>query len=220
MGLPMGTTRVIDITVTLGTEAPVWPDDTPYRRDMRDTMAAGYVADVSRLTLSAHAGTHIDSPAHFIAGAAKLDAYGPERFVLPAVVAEVDDARSVRAEHLAGVEIAPGEALLVKTRNSARRLPRRPTFSEDFTALALDAAEWCVSRRLGMVGIDYLSIDPYGESFDAHYALLGNDVLVLECIDLAEARPGRYTLICLPLKLPDCEASPVRAVLLDRAIAS
>ena len=206
--------RVIDITVTLGTEAPVWPGDTPYQREMRDTMAAGYVADVSRLTLSAHAGTHIDSPAHFIAGAPKLDAYGPERFVLTAVVVAVDDAPSVRAEHLAGVDIAPGEALLVRTRNSADGLPARPAFTEEFAALTLDAAEWCVSKRLGMVGIDYLSIDPYGECFDAHYALLGNDVLVLECVNLAGVAPGRYTLVCLPLKLPDCEAAPVRAVLL------
>ena len=210
----MQDSRVIDITVTLGTEAPVWPADTPYRREMRSTMAAGDVSDASRLTLSAHAGTHIDSPAHFIAGARKLDAYGVERFVLPAVVVGVDDAQSVRAEHLAEVDISPGEALLVRTRNSAEGLCRRPAFSKEFTALTLDAAEWCVSKRLGMVGIDYLSIDPYGECFDVHYALLGNDVLVLECVNLAGAAPGRYTLVCLPLKLPDCEASPVRAVII------
>ena len=210
----MQNTRVIDITVTLGSEAPVWPGDTPYRREMRDTLADGNVADVSRLSLSAHAGTHMDSPAHFIAGADKLDAYGVERFVLPAVVVAVDDAGDVRAEHLADVDIAPGEALLVRTANSATGLCRRPTFSEEFVALSAGAAEWCVSRRLGMVGIDYLSMDPYGDCFDAHYALLGNDVLVLECVDLGDVSPGRYTLVCLPLKLPDCEASPVRAVLL------
>lgn len=211
----MSDARVIDITVTLGVEAPLWPGDTAYGRQMRETMAGGGVSDVSRLTMSAHAGTHIDSPAHFIAGAKKLDAYGAERFVLPAVVAAVDDADSVRAEHLAGVRIAPGEALLVRTRNSGQGLCRRPEFSERFVALTDDAARWCVDRRLGMVGIDYLSIDPYGDCFDAHYTLLGNDVLALECVDLSDVAPGRYTLVCLPLKLPDCEASPVRAVLLE-----
>jgi len=211
----MDNVRVIDITVTLGVEAPTWPGDTAYGREMQDTMAGGAAADVSRLTLSAHAGTHIDSPAHFIAGGKKLDAYGPERFVLPAVVVAVDEADSVRAEHLARVEIAPGEALLVRTRNSARRLCRRPEFCEEFVALTADAARWCVEKRLGMVGIDYLSIDPYGDCFDAHYTLLGSDVLALECVDLSDVVPGRYTLVCLPLKLPDCEASPVRAVLLE-----
>lgn len=210
----MSAGRVMDITVTLGAEAPVWPGDTPYQREMRDTMAGGNVADVSRLTLSAHAGTHIDSPAHFIASARKLDAYGVERFVLPAVVVAVDDVKAVRAEHLADVEIAPGEALLLRTSNSTTGLCRRQAFSEEFVALTAGAARWCVDRQLGMVGIDYLSIDPYGDCFDAHYTLLGNDVLVLECVDLADAAPGRYTLVCLPLKLPDCEASPVRAVLL------
>ncbi len=205
---------IIDITVTLGTEAPLWPGDMAYRREMGDTLAAGCVSDVSRLALSAHAGTHIDSPAHFIAGAPKLDSYPIERFIGPATVVDVGDAAAVGADHLAGAEVAPGEALLVRTRNSAAGLPTCPTFNEQFVALTAEAAEWCVTKRLGMVGIDYLSIDPYGDCFDAHYTLLGNDVLVLECVDLAAVPPGRYTLACLPLKLPDCEAAPARAVLL------
>ena len=210
----MNGSRAIDITVTLGDEAPLWPGDMAYRREMRETQAEGGVSNASWLTLSAHAGTHIDSPAHFIAGGRTLDAYGVERFVLPAVVVGVDDAGDVCAEHLAGVEIAPGEALLLKTPNSTRGLCRLPAFSEEFTALTAGAAEWCVEKRVGMVGIDYLSMDPYGECFDAHHVLLGNDVLVLECVDLGEVAAGRYTLVCLPLKLPGCEASPVRAVLL------
>ena len=205
---------LIDITVTLGTEAPVWPGDTAYRREMGDTLAGGCVSDVSRLCLSAHAGTHIDSPAHFIAGAPKLDSYPIERFVLPATVVDVGDVASVRADHLAAADVRPGEALLVRTRNSATGLPTRRAFSEQFVALTAQAAQWCAARRLGMVGIDYLSIDPYGDCFDAHTALLGHDVLVLECVNLAHAPPGRYTLVCGPLKLPDCEAAPVRAVLL------
>ena len=212
--LDPGQIEVVDITVTLGTEAPVWPGDTAYRREMRDTMAGGGVSDVSELTLSAHAGTHVDSPAHFIAGAKTLDAYGIERFVLPATVVDAGDAGAVRAEHLAGADVRPGEALLVRTRNSARGLPTRATFNAEFVALTADAAEWCVAKRLGMVGIDYLSIDPFGDCYDVHYALLGHDVLVLECVNLAGVAPGRYTLACLPLKLPDCEAAPVRAVLL------
>jgi kynurenine formamidase len=47
-----------------------------------------------------------------------------------------------------------------------------------------------------------------------HAALLAAGVLVLENLDLSIAPAGRGTLVCLPLKIPVLEASPVRAVLL------
>ena len=64
------------------------------------------------------------------------------------------------------------------------------------------------------MGIDYLSVDRYeDESLPVHNILLKNDVLVLEGIDLGAVPPGRYWLICLPLRIDDAEAAPVRAVL-------
>ena len=77
-----------------------------------------------------------------------------------------------------------------------------------------EAADWCVARGLGLVGIDHLSVDPVkGDDFPAHGTLLGNDVLILEGVNLRAVPPGRYTLIALPLKLHLSEGSPVRAVL-------
>ncbi|MFA6373307.1 MAG: hypothetical protein WCW68_11835, partial [Methanothrix sp.] len=67
---------------------------------------------------------------------------------------------------------------------------------------------------VSLVGIDYLSVDKYGDdSLPVHGTLLENDVLILEGIDLAAVPSGRYSLICLPLSIKDAEASPVRAIL-------
>jgi arylformamidase len=64
------------------------------------------------------------------------------------------------------------------------------------------------------VGLDYITIDRHGdETAPAHHKLLGSGIPVLEGIDLAAVPPGRYTLICLPLKIKNGEASPVRAIL-------
>lgn len=214
--LPMSGKIIHDVSVTLGGLCTYWPGDPAFQRDQVLRLADGGVADVSRLTLSAHAGTHVDSPAHFIAGARTLDQYPPSRFVLPATVVDVADDECVRPEHIASMPLAAGEALLLKTRNSARGLCRAGTFCEQYVYLSPDAARLCAQRRLGLVGIDYLSVDRYGdEGFPAHMELLSHDVLILETIDLAAVAPGRYTLSCLPLKLKDCEASPVRAVLIE-----
>ncbi len=207
-----------DISVTLGGRCTYWPGDPAYERVQTLRLADGGVADVSRLTLSVHAGTHVDSPAHFIAGGRTLDQYGPERFILPATVVEIDDDECVRPEHLAALPLAAGEALLLKTRNSAAGLCTRGQFSERYVYLSLEAARLCVQRRLGLVGIDYLGVDRFGgDGFPVHMELLGNDVLILETVNLAGVPAGRYTLSCLPLKIRDCEGSPVRAVLMSES---
>jgi arylformamidase len=67
-----------------------------------------------------------------------------------------------------------------------------------------------------MVGIDYITIERYGdEAFPSHHTILGKGIPVLEGLDLKEVPPGRYTLICLPLKIKGAEASPVRAILVS-----
>ena len=87
-------------------------------------------------------------------------------------------------------------------------------FREDFISLSVQAAQICVARGVRLVGIDYLSVDKYGDdSLPVHRTLLESDILILEGIDLAAVPCGRYTLICLPLRIEGAEASPVRAVL-------
>jgi arylformamidase len=212
----MSSGRVHDITSVLGPETVVWPGDAPYQRYKTGTLADGAGQNLSALSFSAHAGTHLDAPAHFFAGGKTIDAYPPDRFVLPALVAEIATPSRVGVGDLERLQIAPREALLLKTANSARGLPSASSFRTHYTFLTKEAAQWCVSRRLGLVGIDYLSVDaPDDNAFSAHRALLGADVLILEGLDLSGVRQGRYRLLCLPLKLKGCEAAPVRAVLVE-----
>jgi arylformamidase len=78
-----------------------------------------------------------------------------------------------------------------------------------------EAADFCVEKKVSLVGIDYGTIDRYGaQDFPAHHKLLGNDILILEGINLKEVPPGRYTLFCPPLKIKGAEGSPARAILI------
>jgi len=206
--------QIYDISVLLGVESINYPMDTPYLLEILQTIADGDVCDVSRLTMSPHAGTHLDAPSHFIAGGRTIDSYRPEELILPAQVVEIHDPEAVRAANLKPLTINRGDALLFKTANSRTGVNVNGIFSEKFVYIAPDAAEFCVERGLSLVGIDYLSVERYGdETFATHKTLLGNDVLVLESINLAAVPPGRYTLICLPLRISGAEASPVRAIL-------
>ncbi len=206
---------VYDISVLLGEENATYPGDTPYSREMDSTISAGAGYDLSTLKLSAHAGTHVDAPAHFIEGGASVDIYPIVRFILPAQVVQVDDSGSIKPDALEGIDIEKGDALLFKTQNSFCGLSGNKAFSERFVYLSNEVANLCVNLGISLVGIDYISVDRYGDdAIPVHHMLLKNDVLILEGINLKEVSPGRYTLIVLPLKIKDAEAAPSRAILL------
>ncbi len=205
---------VQDITAVLGTVA-AYPGDRQYRQEWMARVEEGAGFNLSALTLSSHAGTHLDAPAHLIQNGRTLDQYPAERFVLPAYVAFVEGRETIRPSDLQDLKIAKGEALLLRTDNSTRVLLEGGEFSERFVHLSEDAARFCVAMGIAMVGIDYLSVDRYGdESAPAHRCLLENDVLILEGIDLRDVSPGRYMLLCLPLRIKNAEAAPARAFLI------
>lgn len=208
-----------DISMLLG-EAATYPGDAPYSREMvSDTASdtktgANCSYNLSTLTMSAHAGTHLDAPAHLIAGGKTLDQYPLERFLIPALVVSVEGDEAIPRDALKNADIRAGEALLFKTNNSLRGLPRKSVFTEKFVYLSVDAAQLCLDLGVSLVGIDYLSVDRYGDDHaPVHHLLLKEDVLILEGIDLKAVAPGEYFLICSPLRVQGAEAAPARAVL-------
>ncbi len=206
--------NMYDISVTLGEESIDYPGDTPYRREMASRLEDGEAYDLSGLELSAHSGTHIDVPAHFVPGGKAIDQYQVENFVFSALVLDIDDRRCVMASSVEKADIRQGEAVLFRTENSVSGRCRNGVFSESYVHLSPAAADACVAKGVALVGIDYISIEKYGDlDFPAHRTLLSAGVLVLEGIDLARVQPGRFTLFCFPLKMRGAEASPTRAVL-------
>ncbi len=205
--------RVIDISVPNGPGQHVYPGDPPPRIEPAKRIAAGDVCNVSLLTMGSHTGTHVDAPYHFIDGAPRLGEVPLDRMVGEALVVDLRGRPAVDAAALAGAPLRPGDILLCRTDNSERWAAAE--FQRDFTYLTLDAAAALIERGVRAVGIDYLSIEQFGRSdFPVHHRLLGAGVFVIEGLDLRAVDPGRYTLVCLPLKFPDLDGAPARAVLL------
>jgi arylformamidase len=129
-------------------------------------------------------------------------------------VVNIKDSKLIQPGELKGLDITPGDALLFKTANSTSGRNVSGVFSEDFVYISPEAARFCAEKGVGLVGIDYGSVDRRSETdFPAHYELLGNEILILEGINLKNVPPGRYTLFCLPLKIKGAEGAPARAVL-------
>ncbi len=207
-------TEIYDISVLLGEESIDYPGDTPYSREYLSTLKDGGLYDLSSLHMSPHSGTHIDFPAHFIPGGKTADDYTIKEFIRSAQVIDIRDPERIIPAELKGFDIRPKEALLFKTDNSRTGRSRNGVFSEHHVYLSPEAARYCVQRDIGLVGIDYATIEQYeDDAFPAHRQLLGRNIPVLEGLNLEVVPEGRYTLCCLPLKIKGGEAAPVRAIL-------
>ncbi|HJY29640.1 MAG TPA: cyclase family protein, partial [Pyrinomonadaceae bacterium] len=194
---------IYDVTVPIFNELPTWPGDPSVNLTNWRSLAAGDSASVSMLNFGAHTATHVDAPAHFIEGAEKLESLNLEVLIGAAeVIAVPEDIHAIDEEFVLA-HCSPGaERILFKTRNSAFWSEPELQFHEDFTYLALKAAETLVRRGMKLVGIDYLSIEKFDSAkHETHLALLSHGVIILEGLDLSEVPAGRYELICLPLRL-------------------
>ena len=204
--------RWIDISVRLRNGLVPWPGDPPFQLKRVNDMARGDVCTFSALSMSAHAGTHIDAPLHFVKRGRSIDTLPLDATVGPARVIPIRNRALITADELQPHRIRAGERLLFKTRNSARRRPG--VFFKNYVALGPDAAEYLAARRVRAVGIDGPSIAP----LDAHMAgvhrvLLRAGVWIIEWLDLRNVSAGSCHLVCLPLRIVNGDGAPARAIL-------
>lgn len=205
--------KYYDISLNLSAETVRWVTSQPLELIERRRMSRGDANNSSGLTMSAHAGTHVDAPFHFVPEGKTIDALPLELFIGPALVCAIEGEKYITAEHVTSLKLEGETRVLFKTRNS--RLLHQPQYDPSFMAFSVDAAKALVDRGVKLVGLDYLSVAPADEQVPVHRAFLDHGVVLLEGVDLTEINPGRYELICFPIRLRGSDGAPCRAVLRD-----
>lgn len=201
----------IDVSRNLATGMAVWPGDPAVAIRQSMDIAAGDSCNLTHIAMSAHTGTHIDAPRHFIANGVSISAWTPAGTCGPCRVIEIDDPVAIRASALAPHSPRAGERILFKTQNS-HRTPEG--FDENFIYIAEDAAQLLAAARVRVVGIDAPSIGGLTQDLvETHVAILCAGIWVIEELDLSAIAPGDYELCCLPLKLQGADGAPARALL-------
>lgn len=206
--------KIYDLSIPISAKMPTYPGDPPVTLEPLLQIAQGDAANVSRLSLGNHTGTHLDPPVHFIPGGATVDQLDLRVLIGAARVIDLTHVqREITARDLARARMPRGtKRLLFKTRNST--LWRTSKFQKDFVGIAPDAAQWLVDHNIKLVGIDYLSVETFSAREPrTHRILLGAGVITVEGLNLTGIQPGKYTLICLPLKIKDGDGAPARAIL-------
>lgn len=208
--------QTYDISLTISTDLPVWPGDPRVILERIGKIEDGDSSNVTRIEMSAHTGTHVDAPYHFLGGdAPTVDELSLKVLTGRAYVLHIpDEVHRITRPVLETAEIPPRtRRLLIKTRNSELWKRKEKKFLKEYVALDGEAAQYLVDRRVKLVGVDYLSVAPYDATHATHHILLQAGVVVVEGLNLSEVSQGRYTLYCLPLKLAGADGAPARAIL-------
>ncbi len=204
--------KLIDVTVPIDSNLATYPGNTPFSLEGIKRLANGDSSNVSTLHLSAHAGTHVDAPRHFFDDGEGVESLALEMLCGRTRVVELTTRKGITAEDLAGFDLREDVRLLLKTANS--RLWGTSDFQEDFIGVTEGAARFLVDRGVKVLGVDYLSVEPYKTpGAPAHHVLLGARTIIIEGLNLRDVEPGTYEMFCLPLAVVGADGAPARVIL-------
>ena len=206
---------VLDLTHPITEGMPVYPGCIPPTIRQANTVEkAGYAEKF--LSIYTHTGTHIDAPAHMLAGGKTLDQLGAGHFVGKACVVDVSSMPTIEKAFLESQEgfIHGCDFVLFHTGWAQHWGSQR--YFENFPVLALAAAQWLSGRGLKGLGFDAISIDPVGSTdFQNHLVLFHAGMISIENLKNLNTLIGkRFLFSCLPLSIEAADGSPVRAVAL------
>lgn len=204
--------KPLDISVTIHEDMVFWPNDPKFERQWVSKISEGKNANLSKISLGSHTGTHIDAPYHFLDDGKTLEELDISKFYGLCKVFEIKNAQKILIDDIKNFLIERGDIVLFKTRNSEIIMDKN--FHEDYVGLSYEAAEFLAERGVKTIGIDYLSIGPRGEEGrKIHKLLLSKEIGIIEGVNLLNIKEGKYFLVAFPLKIKGGEGSPVRALL-------
>ena len=212
--------RIVDLSHPLDQSTPPFPGDDSVEVTVKTSIPADLAPgtpgrlNTSVLRVSLHTGTHMDAFFHFYHGRATIEQIPLAQCMGPALLVDFSHKRA--KEDITEDDLAP-------LRESLSRTPKvllntgwaqhwgQPLYFTDYPALTGAAARFLVDCGIELVGVDTPSVD-YSPN-DAHFVLLGNDVLIVENLtNLDQIGQSLFEFTALPLKITGRDGSPVRAI--------
>ena len=207
--------KVIDVSWPISRATTGYKDRAIVKFDEIKNFAKDGVRETN-IQVSAHTGTHIDAPSHFLRDGKTIDQIDLSQFIGRCKVIDLTDvSEQITRNRLASHEgeIDEGDIVLLKTSNSITIATDK--FSPHFVYLEFTGAEYLKEKKIKAVGIDYLGIERSQTGHPTHLTLMRADIGIIEGLRLRHVKEGAYFFVCLPLNTIGIEAAPARAVLIS-----
>ena len=205
-----------DLSRTLSPRTAVFPGDTPVSVTQNLLLQQGDACNLSSITMSVHAGTHVDAPRHNSDAGVGIDRVPLDVLIGPARVVTIAVQDAITLAVVQALDLTGVTRLIVHTRGSD--VPN-DVFDHDLVYFTPEAAAWLGGQGLRLIGVDAPSVDPASSAdLAAHLAFLRHDVLIVENLCLRGVPDGDYEIMALPLRIAESDGAPARVVL--RTLAS
>ena len=199
------TMKLIDLSVPINKETPVYPGDPVTKIEPAGVLKEDGYED-HYVCMGTHVGTHVDAPRHMLEGAKGLEQIPVEKFSGRGVYIKTD--KNFDLEVVKQASIQEGDIVLLHTGMSD--VYHEVDYYENYSALTEEIANYLVEKKVKMVGVDMCSVDH--EPFPIHQILLGNDVLIIENLTNLGALEGKnFKIYAFPIKL-EIDGAPARVV--------
>ena len=211
--------EIIDLSHSIAPDTPSYPGDPATEMEWAQRIDRDG-CNVSKLTLCAHIGTHMDAPLHFIPDGRPVDQiplnrlYGPASLIDFAPGYQLEPSTPLTPEMFAKHDdlFTPGARVLFRTGWYNRF--GSAGFYDGYPFITNAAADWIAERRIGLLGMDMPSPNP--DPVHVHKALLspGVEIVIVESLTNLDRLPHTFVFIGFPLKLNGSDGSPIRAAAL------
>ena len=209
--------RVIDLTHTIESGMPVYPGTEPPILEPANTYDRDGFRE-TKISMYSHTGTHMDPPAHLFRDRTTLDAFPPEQFIGKALVIDctsLKEGEPITMDHLSryGTKAETADFLLFYLGWDARW--GSDAYFGDYPCIDDSVLEYILEGSYKGIGFDVIGLDPIADgNLTRHKKLFQTrDIINIENLcNLGLCGNELFWFSCFPLKIRDCDGSPIRAV--------
>jgi arylformamidase len=208
--------KIVDLTQPMANGMPVMEGiEPPQFRELADVRVDGYA--MSQYTFVNHTGTHVDAPAHQIAGGASLDEIPLDQLVTYAVTIDLSGHQPgpVGQADLDGQlgQVQAGDLVLFRSDNA--RNWGTDAYWHGWCYPDTMAARALIDREVAGIGFDGPSADPVDtDDYELHQLWLGAGKIIIENLASLAELPDRCLIVVAPLKVRHANGGPARVLAL------
>ena len=202
--------KVIDLTHVIHEDMQVYPGTEPPRLTRGNTLEKDGFRETA-LFLYSHTGTHMDTPAHMLEGAAELDKLPVSTFCGRAAVIPCLGGKITMEEVNACRDMADKAEFIIFHTGQDALWGKEGYF--DAPVPEAEVIQYAIDTGKKGVGIDCMSVDPMNWPMPNHFLLFNAGMVIVENLcNLDQASGKMVDFFALPLKYRDADGAPVRAI--------
>ena len=209
--------KVIDLTHIINEKMPVYPGtDTPKLTPVNTYKKDGFKETF--LQMYTHTGTHVDSPAHIYEGKKTLDEFPIDQFIGKALVIDcrmLKEGESITMENLKAYGEKTDIADFLLFNLGWDKIWESDEYFGDYPCIDDEVMDYILKGNYKGIGFDVIGLDPIAdENLIRHKKLFENcDIINIENLtNLEQCGDELFWFGCFPLKIENCDGSPIRAV--------